>query len=264
MECVNDEGLAHSGGAGGEVGILVSAEGDWSRCSVTCGRGSTFQEVKSCRRLDHIELYCNTTKKYRICFLRPCGTWSEWEPWEPCSATCGGGTTFRVRKCVGGNDCFGPSRQQMPCNTHECPYFGEWSEWSECDAKCGGGRQTRTRMCLPAGSVCIGRTTEIRSCNNFPCQYWTEWIDTDDPSKDGDWEVDETPCDHSGIVSEPLKAECRLVKTKHPWDSSGLKFYIPCSTFGIVCRNVENDPNWTPGDDPICHDLEIRYLCSYP
>ena len=39
--------------------------------------------------------------------------------------TCGGGTQFRTRKCIGphfgGNECEGPDLDTDTCNTHECP-----------------------------------------------------------------------------------------------------------------------------------------------
>ncbi|XP_013401690.2 neuronal pentraxin-2-like [Lingula anatina] len=149
-------------------------------------------------------------------------------------------------------------------DTDLCSDSREWPDQPECDATCAGGNQSRTRECLPVGSVCTGSTVEKRGpCCGFRCQYWTDWMDKDDPSKDGDWEVDETPCAAAAFLSEPIIAECRVVQTQQPWDASGYQYFLPCSVYGVVCRNAENEVNWREGDPPVCPDLEIRYLCRY-
>ena len=57
------------------------------------------------------------------------GVYSDWSHWLPCSATCGGGTQERTRKCSfpkdakGGVDCssLGPSLETRECNALLCP-----------------------------------------------------------------------------------------------------------------------------------------------
>ena len=54
-------------------------------------------------------------------------TISDWSPFTPCSASCGGGLKTRHRTCntsrFGGKDCSALGRmmtQQQPCNVHDC------------------------------------------------------------------------------------------------------------------------------------------------
>ena len=57
------------------------------------------------------------------------GVYSDWSHWSSCSATCGGGTQERTRKCSfpkdtqGGVDCssLGPSLETRECNALLCP-----------------------------------------------------------------------------------------------------------------------------------------------
>lgn len=57
------------------------------------------------------------------------GVYSDWSHWSFCSATCGGGTQERTRKCTfpkdtkGGVDCssLGPSLETRECNVLLCP-----------------------------------------------------------------------------------------------------------------------------------------------
>lgn len=54
------------------------------------------------------------------------GQWSSWSKYGGCSATCGGGSQYRSRKCDnpapanGGEPCVGPSQQSRSCNSHPC------------------------------------------------------------------------------------------------------------------------------------------------
>ena len=55
--------------------------------------------------------------------------YSDWSHWSVCSASCGGGTQERTRKCSfpkdakGGVDCstLGPSLETRECNVLMCP-----------------------------------------------------------------------------------------------------------------------------------------------
>ena len=57
------------------------------------------------------------------------GVYSDWSHWSQCSASCGGGTQERTRKCFfskeaqGGVDCssLGPSLETRECNALLCP-----------------------------------------------------------------------------------------------------------------------------------------------
>ncbi|XP_030846642.1 uncharacterized protein LOC105443222 isoform X1 [Strongylocentrotus purpuratus] len=55
------------------------------------------------------------------------GSWSDWLPWSPCSASCEGGTRNTLRECTNpppndyGQPCHGENTKQEPCNIQECP-----------------------------------------------------------------------------------------------------------------------------------------------
>ena len=51
--------------------------------------------------------------------------WSQWAPFDACSATCGGGNQTRTRTCSATNACAGNSEETRACNTQVCP--GEFS-----------------------------------------------------------------------------------------------------------------------------------------
>ena len=55
------------------------------------------------------------------------GYWNSWSDWGPCSQTCLGGESTRVRFCNeprhGGADCVGEAIETEACNTEEC----EWT-----------------------------------------------------------------------------------------------------------------------------------------
>ena len=51
------------------------------------------------------------------CFV----AWLSWEPWQPCSVTCGKGTESRTRRCSTGNPCRGSPRETRECVKESCP-----------------------------------------------------------------------------------------------------------------------------------------------
>ncbi|XP_074627228.1 uncharacterized protein LOC141885237 isoform X4 [Acropora palmata] len=139
------------------------------------------------------------------------GVYSDWSHWSQCSASCGGGTQERTRKCFfskeaqGGVDCssLGPSLETRECNALLCPEDGgytPWSDWSDCDVTCGGGIMQRYRSCTNpspsnGGRDCsakgLGSTIESKSCNLISCPHdggytdWTGWSQCDKSCGDG-------------------------------------------------------------------------------
>ncbi|KAJ7393209.1 Semaphorin-5A [Desmophyllum pertusum] len=117
------------------------------------------------------------------------GVYSDWSHWLSCSATCGGGTQERTRKCTfpketkGAVDCssLGPRWKLENANALLCPEDGgytEWSDWSGCDVTCGGGLSQRYRTCnSPApsfgGRDCaatgLGAAMESKACSLISC-----------------------------------------------------------------------------------------------
>uniref|UniRef100_A0A8C4Y5U7 Papilin, proteoglycan like sulfated glycoprotein n=1 Tax=Gopherus evgoodei TaxID=1825980 RepID=A0A8C4Y5U7_9SAUR len=52
--------------------------------------------------------------------------WGDWGEWSRCSRSCGGGISFRQRRCYsqrtdGGSNCIGPTRNYHLCNIQSCP-----------------------------------------------------------------------------------------------------------------------------------------------
>ena len=47
--------------------------------------------------------------------------WLSWEPWHPCSVTCGKGTESRTRKCSTLKACRGSPRETRECVKESCP-----------------------------------------------------------------------------------------------------------------------------------------------
>lgn len=106
---------------------------NWSDCSTTCGNGTQLRE-RSCTApapqyggKDCI----GRSRQVQDCFTRHCPVhceWLEFSVWSPCSATCDGGTTSRIRSFVpalhGGDDCSGDLMEVVPCNVHACPSKG--------------------------------------------------------------------------------------------------------------------------------------------
>ena len=55
-------------------------------------------------------------------FYQLCAFWSRWGEFGPCSASCSGGFTSRIRSCIGGEaginpGCLGDSEEVDLCNT---------------------------------------------------------------------------------------------------------------------------------------------------
>ncbi|XP_063003641.1 SCO-spondin-like [Elgaria multicarinata webbii] len=105
------------------------------------------------------------------------GGWGTWEPWSPCTQSCGEGAQFRFRECSspapqnGGRGCAGGTEQQRPCPSQsDCPEeeaWGEWSPWAPCSVSCGGGEQVRSHQCRQPD--CQGLAAQSKTCNTQVC-----------------------------------------------------------------------------------------------
>ena len=108
-------------------------------------------------------------------YICPDGQWTPYGAWSRCSKTCGGGTQYRTRTCVGqqngGKQCDGESTDERDCNSQNCPvngYWLNWSTWGTCSKTCGGGTKTRSRDCtqpLFGGKNCVGQKIDRELCN---------------------------------------------------------------------------------------------------
>ncbi|NXJ79879.1 PPN protein, partial [Trogon melanurus] len=57
---------------------------------------------------------------------RQIDVWGSWGEWGKCSRSCGGGVSFRQRRCYsqrteGASSCVGPARSYRSCNVQSCP-----------------------------------------------------------------------------------------------------------------------------------------------
>ncbi|XP_026668005.1 spondin-1 isoform X4 [Ceratina calcarata] len=158
----------------------VTPWGNWSDCSVTCGRGNKLRQRhyqdKTAAALNKCDvtltdkvpcsgkLRCKGGPNPGILKTEQCKL-DEWSGWSSCTTTCGTGKKTRTRnfknkkfrkqcKAVHG----GPELQQTldcfnaPCDEEDleekCPEdrYTQWSLWSPCSSSCGPGVQFRSRL----------------------------------------------------------------------------------------------------------------------
>ena len=188
--------LGASGATHLPVNCILTPWGAWGSCSLPKCGGGVQHRTRSVRvRPAFGGLECpdpSFRTATRNCNVRPCpiDCRARWQPWSPCSATCGGGTTFKevdvlVQAYNGGKDC--PRRQEKVCNAAPCRAPSprptavptgapqprqaanfcavRLSPWSPCSASCGGGIATR----VGEGAKCAW-LKEQRVCNLHPCR----------------------------------------------------------------------------------------------
>nr|XP_050869660.1 spondin-1 isoform X3 [Vespula vulgaris] len=159
----------------------VTSWGDWSECTVTCGKGSKLRQRHYRNETAAIANKCNTSLTDRTtCYGDlQCGnsgqnggildtemcTLTNWSEWSSCSATCGLAVKSRSRnfkhkqyrkQCR--NIPNGPELEQtIECDTEPCSgedgdekcpsdRYTEWSMWSPCSSSCGPGVKLRSRL----------------------------------------------------------------------------------------------------------------------
>ncbi|XP_025100019.1 SCO-spondin-like [Pomacea canaliculata] len=170
----------------GEWGSWLS----WSACSATCGSGSQSR-MRRCdspspnfcgRRCPGPASEMKTCVSERDCCVD--GNWGQWDPWSPCSASCGLAVRERERRCNNpapnycGQSCPGFDVQEETLDGN----WADWSSWSSCPVTCGRGTVDRYRTCSnPApnycGQTCPGPSRDMRACEleRVVDGQWGEW-----------------------------------------------------------------------------------------
>uniref|UniRef100_F1RKT5 A disintegrin and metalloproteinase with thrombospondin motifs 7 n=1 Tax=Sus scrofa TaxID=9823 RepID=F1RKT5_PIG len=129
--------------------------GNWSKCSRSCGGGSSTRDVQCVDTRDFRPLrpfHCQPgpakPPARRPCGAQPCLSWYT-SSWRECSEACGGGEQQRLVTCPEPGLCEEALRPNStrPCNTHPCT---QWvvGPWGQCSAPCGGGVQRRLVKCV--------------------------------------------------------------------------------------------------------------------
>ncbi|NXX21151.1 ATS12 metalloproteinase, partial [Podargus strigoides] len=141
--------------------------GDWTACSVTCGRG-VQRQIAHCMRKGSGAIknsFCDPATqpngRQKKCYKKDCPPrWWAGE-WQKCSTTCGPtGLKKRTVLCI---QTVGSDEQalavtecqhllkpktSLSCNRDVlCPSDWTVSNWTECTVTCGGGIRTRNVTC---------------------------------------------------------------------------------------------------------------------
>jgi len=172
----------------------MSNWGPWSKCDRECGYGAQYHTRVAITPQSLDGSACPCSEAYRPCYIKDCCpecTLTPWSAWEPCTATCDGGTSSR-RRYVNTTTpvCDKTACEELglldihPCNTAPCPQpcvMSDWSAWSSCSSECGLGFAHHTRSVVTYGNGrCLWDFEEI-PCNNgdcvVPCVYtgYTDW-----------------------------------------------------------------------------------------
>ena len=95
---------------------------------MTCANGTRFRTRECVGPFFGGSNCTGPWEEEEICQAASCpvdGVWNDWQGWESCNVTCGGGAQIRQRVChgpfYGGAECVGPEIDSRECNMHECP-----------------------------------------------------------------------------------------------------------------------------------------------
>jgi hypothetical protein len=175
------------------VDCVLSDWGPWSDCDTQCSWGAQ-RRTRTVLVQPSGGSPCSCTEQIQPCYQGPCCkdcVLTPWNPWEDCTATCGGGTQTR-RRYVNMTTDFCPElecekagmSETRSCNTQDCPQdcvMGPWSPFSQCSSSCGLGFQYRTRDIASLGNGHCPWDYEEQPCNLgdcvIPCSYteFTDW-----------------------------------------------------------------------------------------
>eukprot|EP00746_Dinoflagellata_sp_MGD_P149407 gnl/MRDRNA2_/MRDRNA2_81439_c0_seq1.p1 gnl/MRDRNA2_/MRDRNA2_81439_c0~~gnl/MRDRNA2_/MRDRNA2_81439_c0_seq1.p1 ORF type:complete len:3654 (+),score=523.54 gnl/MRDRNA2_/MRDRNA2_81439_c0_seq1:90-11051(+) len=187
---------------------IFSPWNSWSACSGQCnGHRERSRSIlkynnqygKACSGSLQELLACGDKNCYEAkdCELSP------WEPWSPCSTTCGAGMKTRSRfvkseAVNGGEACIGDMEESASCKVKNCAKVAvkksqdcEWGAWSACsacdDATCTCTKsRVMSKLVENGGVPCQGPSMTVEKC---PCssrpEEVTKAVDAD--CKQGEW-----------------------------------------------------------------------------
>eukprot|EP00441_Pelagodinium_beii_P048005 CAMPEP_0197624826 /NCGR_PEP_ID=MMETSP1338-20131121/4350_1 /TAXON_ID=43686 ORGANISM="Pelagodinium beii, Strain RCC1491" /NCGR_SAMPLE_ID=MMETSP1338 /ASSEMBLY_ACC=CAM_ASM_000754 /LENGTH=1716 /DNA_ID=CAMNT_0043195061 /DNA_START=154 /DNA_END=5304 /DNA_ORIENTATION=+ len=186
------------------VDCKYSSWDDWGGCSKSCGGGNRkrFRSIavspsatgKSCSELgsNYEDTPCGQNQCPVDCALE------DWGNWELCDASCGTGSTSRLRSIkttniYGGLPC-GHLTENKTCDNGACPSdckLSDWSDWFGCDRTCKSaenpGTRKRTRVIAEMGNAmgakCPSESarTQSEACQLSACPVdcqmsdWSAW-----------------------------------------------------------------------------------------
>ncbi|KAK6759310.1 hypothetical protein RB195_021106 [Necator americanus] len=134
----------------------------WTVCANKCDEDSYRIRNRVCMYRGMAHAGCEgSAQDQSTCPTRACPTWSDWEDWSECSATCGQGNQSRMRTCENGSGCPGSNREIRFCQLTSCPYWDEWMGWSGCSVTCGIGVCERRRRCVTDDLVNLPNLEEL-------------------------------------------------------------------------------------------------------
>ena len=188
----------------------LSAWGQWSDCSATCGAHAKRSRTRGVRMQAAAGgAVCGATRQTQECEGGPlpacamdCLETLD-ESFGACSATCGGGTRkrhvqiFQPAATTGKPCVLQPIVQ--PCGTAACPVdcaMSAWGAWGGCDASCVQQRKrTAVRAMSHGGATCPDEpATQSKSCSPELCAETVDCALSDW----GAWGTCSVSCVHQG------------------------------------------------------------------
>eukprot|EP00928_Gymnodinium_smaydae_P017931 TRINITY_DN16839_c0_g1_i1.p1 TRINITY_DN16839_c0_g1~~TRINITY_DN16839_c0_g1_i1.p1 ORF type:complete len:1540 (+),score=305.14 TRINITY_DN16839_c0_g1_i1:64-4620(+) len=180
----------------------------WGPCSVQCGTGESSRTRTVQKIAQNGGSGCKgAVEELQKCMVEDCNAadcvWGQWEDWQACTCSCGGGSRTRSRRVevaphLDGKLCEANSKLEVgACNTQPCftcidGVWDEWTLWSACSVTCGHGFRQRHRDVAQQANDCgkpaLGLEDEYEPCESAQqcvedrdCEL-TEWQDWSDCS----------------------------------------------------------------------------------